>query len=128
MERREFYEPKLDPKADPYLVADRAAYNASVPLETVADEANLIGSIVEGDLGEYGGLHMPVFDVDGISVRVVPSATPGNCHVYIDKAVEWSWYKRLLFAFADAGIVERGYVEASIRQGATFVRKPGVAK
>jgi len=134
MERREFYEPKLDPKADEAWIADREAYGGHVPYEVTSSnpdfdpESNLIGSLVEGTLGDAGSLHMPVLDIDGISVRVVPSATPSNCHLYIDKAVTWHWYYRLLVALADAGIVERGYVLASIRQGATFVRKPGIAK
>jgi len=90
----------------------------------VVDEAkaNLIGSLTNR------GTHMPVLDIDRIPVRLLESSTPGNYHLYIDKEMEWPVYVTLLRALAEAGVVEKGWVEASIKQGSTFVRKPGVPK
>jgi len=94
------------------------------PIPTIVPEAeaNLIGSLT--DTGE----HMPVLDIDRIPVRVVESTTPGNYHLYIDKPMPWWQYQDLLRALAAAGILETGWVDACIKQGATFVRKPGVKK
>ena len=85
-------------------------------------EANLIGSLTNT------GEHMPVLDIDRIPVKLVESSTPGNFHLYIDKPMPWGMYQDLLWALMRAGIVEKGWVEASIKQGSTFVRKPGVKK
>lgn len=89
-----------------------------------ADEAdaNLISSETDA------GLHMPAIDIDGIPVRIVPSSTPGNCHLYIDKAMDWHQYKTLLYALYEAGIIEPGYYAASVAGRMSFVRKPGHAK
>ncbi len=86
------------------------------------DEANLIGSLTDQ------GTHMPVIDIDRIHVRVVESSTPGNFHLYLDKEMPWYQYQDLLQVLEDCGIVEHGYVNASIARKATFVRKPGVVK
>lgn len=70
-----------------------------------------------------GGLHCPVLDID-IPAFLVPSSTPGHSHLYIDHPMTWRKYKRLLRALARSGIVEKGYVQASIRRRHTAVRVP----
>lgn len=86
------------------------------------EEANLVGSLTDQ------GNHMPVIDIDRIGVRVVESTTPGNFHLYIDKPMPWFKYQDLLVVLADCGIVEDGYLRASMDRKATFVRKPGIKK
>jgi len=86
-------------------------------------EANLVGSLCDD-----GVSHMPVLDIDRMAVRVVPSTTPGNFHLYIDKPMPWSDYAELIEMLAVVGIIERGYANASLERRATFVRKPGVLK
>lgn len=79
--------------------------------------------IVQPDLvSSHGsdGLHYPVLDIDH-PCHVRPSETPGHFHLYIDKGVEWEKYEALLVALADAGIIERGYANASIERKGTFV-------
>lgn len=71
--------------------------------------------------------HRPVLDID-FPAKLVPSSTPGRFHLYLDKPMSWAAYEKLLTALADAGIVERGYVRASIERGATFVRLPWIKK
>ena len=98
---------------------------------TVGDGANLITSKVvlsDAVLDAFGTtLHKPVLDID-LPVTVVPSSTPGHCHLFIDKAMPWATYQRLLEALAVAGIVESGYVNASIDRGYSAVRLPWVKK
>lgn len=72
--------------------------------------------------------HAPALDID-IPCRYVESSTPGHGHLYFDSLhLTWTEYARLLGALADAGILEEGYVEASLERKATFLRMPGVQK
>lgn len=137
MRRTFWYEPRLDPIASQEY-AERAAYGMHMPERVLMDEdevnefssgPNLIGSLVEGDiLHDPASFHMPVIDFDGVPMRLVPSSTPGNFQLYIDKAISWNRYKKILQVLADAGLVEDEYVNASIRQGSTFVRPESVKK
>jgi hypothetical protein len=85
-------------------------------------EANLVGSLTGT------GMHAPTLDIDRMAVRVVGSSTEGNFHLFIDKEMPWERYEALLIAFEGAGILEHGYVSASIERQCTFVRKEGVSK
>lgn len=90
---------------------------------TAESDANLVSSATG-----VGDFHMPVLDIDRIPVRLVPSSTPGNYHLYIDYPIRWEDYAELLDLLARIGILEPGYVNASKARQMTFVRKPGVAK
>lgn len=79
--------------------------------------ANLISSATDG----FAATHMPVIDIDW-PCRLVPSRTPGHFHLYIDHEVEAASYFNMLDAMARAGIVQRGYAEASRMHGASFAR------
>lgn len=87
------------------------------------EEANLITSIVDG----LPGMHKPVIDVD-MPVYVVPSSTPGHCHLYIDRPMTWVQYVHLLEVLAEVGVIEPGYLAASLDRGHTAVRLPWVRK
>jgi hypothetical protein len=99
--------------------------------EVTSDAANLItskvrlGTDVESAFGTT--LHKPVIDID-LPVKVVESSTPGHHHLYIDKAMSWEKYRHLLEALAVAGLVEPGYVNASIDRGYSAVRLPWIHK
>lgn len=86
------------------------------------EQSHVISSELEDS--EY---HKPVIDID-VPIRVFPSTTPGHFHLYIDYNIKWDDYVHLLDAMARAGIVERGYVDASIERGGTHVRLPWIAK
>lgn len=73
------------------------------------------------------GWHMPVLDID-VPHHYEPSTTPGHGHLYIDVPVEWPEYAVILRALGDAGILEPGYVGASLDRRATFVRLPWIKK
>lgn len=85
------------------------------------DEANLIVSLTED------GYHAPVIDFD-LPLEVVPSSTPGHSHLYINHLMTWETYQELLVALVKAGLVEDGYVKASVARGFTSVRPPGLFK
>jgi hypothetical protein len=107
---------------DADLSSNRYDGEDEVPTDTL-DSANLVSSIV----ADGSGLHRPVLDLD-MPAYLVPSSTPGHHHLYIDHPMTWEAYVKLLEALADAGLLERGYVEASVRRGRTDVRLPWVRK
>jgi hypothetical protein len=73
------------------------------------------------------GRHAPVLDLD-LPHRLVPSTTEGHSHLYLDVPMSWRQYKRLLKALAKAGVLEQGYVEASLYRRHTAARMPWVKK
>lgn len=86
-----------------------------------ADAANLIASKLSD------GRHAPALDID-LPCELVASSTPGHFHLYIDKPMSWEEYRLLLHTLAYVGIIEDGYYNASVKQGATFLRPPGQLK
>jgi hypothetical protein len=77
--------------------------------------------------GKYTGQHSIMLDID-LPATLIESSTVGHHHLYIDHAMPWKQYKRLLKALAEAGVIERGYDHAAIRQGSTMLRPPWVQK
>lgn len=75
----------------------------------------------------FGDLHKPVLDLD-FPHRYEPSSTPGHGHLYLNNSIPWEAYERLLDAMAECRILEPGYVDASKKRKATFVRLPWVIK
>jgi hypothetical protein len=88
------------------------------------DEAQVITSRV-ASVGET--THKLILDLD-IPAQLIPSSTPGHSHLYIDKGMSDAAWQTLLFALASAGIIEPGYMRASITRGFTAVRLPWVKK
>ena len=121
-----------DPEAPDSEAEDGAPDETRRPVAT-EEEANLIGSwcappvnVAGPDgqplvLGMQGDWHLPCIDIDH-PLEVRESTTPGHFHLLIGKPMEWTRYVKLLDALADAGLVERGYVEASENRGQTFIR------
>lgn len=70
-----------------------------------------------------GTRHKIVLDID-MPVKVVDSSTPGHHHLFIDKELSWAEYKSLLHLLAELGVIEYGYVGASLERGFTGVRLP----
>lgn len=85
------------------------------------DNANLISSKCAN------GKHAPVIDID-IPIYVLPSSQLGHYHLYIDKEIPWNSYVRILKALENAGIIESGYLKASLEREYTAVRPVGVTK
>lgn len=109
------------------LTADLDADEYSVSNFVFVDEpihpdyANLVSSKCES------GKHAPVIDID-VPISVYPSSQLGHNHLYIDKEITWNQYTRLLKALASAGIIEDGYLKASLAKGYSAVRPVGITK
>ncbi len=80
-----------------------------------ADKADLIISRTTS------GMHAPALDID-FPARLVPSRTKGHFHLYLDEELPWEKYKKLLEALAEAGIIEHGFAQASIKRGYSSLR------
>jgi len=126
MKRTLWYEPRLDPTADPKRIAVIRhlddVYGGVNPerANEFGPPPNLIGSLVTGGTpGMATDIHMPVIDIDRM---------PGNYHLYIDKPMAWPIFVDLIKALLAAGIIERGWADATIKQGCAYVRVPGVRK
>src|SRR5690606_13180081 len=100
------------------------------------DRADVVTSVVrdkeqvqyaDRQLTGHAAKHRPVIDID-FPVKLIPSSTEGHFHLYIDREMSWVHYLGILEALVDAGVVERGYVEAAKRRGFTAVRLPWIAK
>jgi hypothetical protein len=87
------------------------------------DEADVISSRD----AVHEGMHYPAIDLD-LPVYLVPSSTPGHSHLYIDKQVTWDQYEKILWALAEAGIVEKPFYEAAQGAEATMLRLPWVKR
>lgn len=85
------------------------------------DEAELVSSELAN------GAHAPVLDID-VPHALVPSSTPGHSHLYLDVPMKWRQYKKLLRAMAKAGVIEKGYMKASISRGHSAARVPWLKK
>ncbi len=88
------------------------------------DRANLVSSHVSSTNGLE--MHAPALDID-LPCTLLESS-PGKHHLYIEKSMSWEHYRMLLCVLAEVGIIERGYANACIAKGATFLRKPGTYK
>lgn len=91
-----------------------------VPIE----RANIVTSTL--DIGDHS-LHRPVLDFD-FPAKLIPSSTEGHFHLYIDKVMQWEDFKKLLNVMAEVGLLEPGYVSASVARGFTAVRLPWIKK
>ncbi len=83
--------------------------------------ANLYGSLTSD------GFHAPALDID-YPARLIPSSTPGHFHLYLDKAMPWDDYAKLLKVMGDVGLIEPGYARVALARGMTTLRRPGVMK
>lgn len=77
----------------------------------------------------HDGRHAIVLDIDHDS-WLVKSSTPGHYHLYIDvnKGIHQQHWEKLMQALALAGVIEEGYMRASLARGHSDVRLPWVKK
>lgn len=112
------YDADGDPVPESYDADDsRAPSGIRLP------DDNLAASISQEHLFE----HYPVLDLD-FPTALIPSTTPGHFHLYLGRRLTWDNYVKLLTVLGEVGILEEGYVAASLRRGYTAVRLPWISK
>jgi hypothetical protein len=116
----------IDVPSDEIIDTDNSCVQCVTDEEKVV--ANVYGSRVDpiypGDTQEW---HAPALDID-FPARLLPSSTEGHFHLYLDKIMYWEDYAKLLRVMAEVGILEQGYVTASLERKMTCLRKPGLVK
>ena len=97
--------------------------------EADLDRANVVSSQLRPDDGfdTSHPSHVLAIDLD-VPAYLVPSSTRGHSHLYVDVKIPHHRYMALLSALADAGVIERGYAEVSIKRGHSDLRLPWVEK
>lgn len=90
---------------------------------TSLDDANVVSSELYDDRGR----HTVALDIDH-PARLVPSSTPGHWHLLIDVTMDWERYREVLIALAGAGVIQEGYMRASLEREGTHLRLPWVKK
>lgn len=113
-----------DPKWDE---PDESIHNYTCDIQepTLANPPNLISSELPEPLWNGVDLvpqHSVAIDIDRPTL-LVRSRTPGHYHLYVDVAVSWEKYEKLLLALKDCGVIEPGYYRASVQNKATYLRK-----
>lgn len=90
--------------------------------------ADVVSSRTKGSL-DREKQHQVVLDIDH-EAWLVKSTTPGHYHLYIEvpDGIDWTKYGTMMLAMAAAGVLEPGYVNASISRGYSAVRLPWVKK
>jgi hypothetical protein len=117
--RRQYaHNPRLDANSGDLKAGD---YGKLPTFDVKEKEANLVTSRVAGVDND---VHAPVLDID-FEAQLVPSRTEGHYHLYLERPMHWETYSRLLHALAEAGIIQHGFLQASLQRHATCVRKPG---
>ena len=79
-------------------------------------QANLVGS----KLADGSGLHVVTVDID-LPARLIESETPGHYHLFIDQPMTWDDYSTWLDVSSEIGLIERGYYNAAMKRGETFL-------
>ncbi len=105
---------------------DPEAYDADdsrMPHWDTMPDDNLATSIARNGFGS----NFPVLDLD-FPAALFPSTQRGHFHLYLGKRLTWDQYQRLLTVLGEVGILEPGYVAASLRRGYTAVRLPWIQK
>lgn len=105
----------------PVLLSDAYSNDGTVEVGLGAF-SNLVGSQLKDS-----DLHAPALDID-VPHSLTPSSTPGHGHLFIDVPMPWKKYKKLLKVMGECGILEKGYVDASIRRKGSFLRLPWIKK
>lgn len=95
----------------------------TIPIKTAEiDESNVVTSRLRDT-----DHHKIVIDLD-VDAALIPSSTPGHHHLIIDKTMPWVEYKSVLTHLYEAGLIQKGYYEASINRGASVIRTPWTKK
>ena len=95
---------------------------AQVTTSLIAGQPAAIDSDEEGLIK-----HKIVLDID-MPAQLIPSSTPGHFHLYVDHEITWHDYQALLHVMGDVGLLEPGYVGASLARGHTALRLPWIKK
>jgi hypothetical protein len=102
-------------------------YETRTATTSLESATSISSRVMGGAASPMTEMHKPVLDID-MPVKAIESSTPGHYHLYIDKELSWEDYELLLRTLAAVGIIEPGYLDASVMRQHTSVRLPWVRK
>lgn len=114
-------------KFDNYEKVKRDGDSERVETDDIFHDAQVVSSEIKDDIFMEAGSHYIALDID-LPVIAIPSSTPHHTHLYIPRSLPWDKYVKFIEACVDIGIVEHGYLEASKKRKATFLRLPWIKK
>ena len=97
------------------------------PEAASVNDATVITSEVKHPRPELPNAHKVALDID-LPIKVIESSTPGHGHLYIDHEMSWENYVKLMEVMVEVGLLERGYLGASLQRGFTSLRLPWIKK
>ena len=77
--------------------------------------------------GVRQGEHLIALDID-FEAALIPSSQKHRYHLIFNRTAPWEKVEALLIAMRECGLLERGYVDASIHRKSTFLRLPWIRK
>lgn len=133
---------RRDDRQRAYAQASAATLDTAARNDVLREAGCSLASTLEGCLAAAAGI---AYGPDGrpglvqgpslsdpwpIPLRVPGELVPStsNSHLYLDVELRWPEYKKLLVAARRAGLLERGYVGASIAREGTHLRLPWLRK
>lgn len=97
-----------------------------IDFDVPVERHNVVSS--RGTVNPWGSeFHLPVIDLD-FDAHLEPSSTPGHFHLYLDRAMPFADYLKLLHTMCEIGLVEWGFYETAKTRGYGTLRLPGVFK
>ena len=112
---------------DSYEKMKKDGDSERIPADDIYSDAQVVSSEITNDIFMDGNSHYIALDID-MPVIAIPSTNRHHTHLYIPRAVPWEKYEKFIEACVEIGIVERGYLEASKKRKATFLRLPWIKK
>lgn len=125
-----------------WKLTSRWQANSSEPdsHERIEDANELDANLVSSHCNGYGpghqvgpgiscSMHYPCLDLD-FPCELIESSTPGHYHLYLNPVggLTWDQYSRLLVVMGEIGLLEVGFVQASLKRGGTYLRPPWIRK
>jgi hypothetical protein len=108
-------------------------FNKIIPFKKFSDFLEVLQAVglVSGDfrkLAEWmiqpASGYVSILEVE-FPIQLIPSTTPGHYHLYLDRKISWEQYILVLESAHEAGIINKGFYEMSIKNGQSMVLLPG---
>lgn len=90
------------------------------PTRTEATPHGSAADLISSKLDDQTNRHVVAIDID-LPCHLIETS-PGKHHLIVEKAMPWDQYRLILVALEAAGIIEPGYLEASLARRATYLR------
>lgn len=116
-----------DDDNDQSINDDREEIPTLAGAEAVGSKIHEPELIIEDGQLKWEQLHTVALDIDCGAI-LIPSSTPGHGHFMAHVTCTWEDYAEFLRAAAKIGLIEEGYLNASLERRETYLRLPWIRK